>query len=214
MNYTELVTAVQDYSENSESTFVTHIPDFVKAAEKRIYNYVQLPVMRTTSAGALTLGSQYFTLPSDFLAPYSFATVASNVTTFLIQKDVEYIREAYPTSTSTGTPVHYAIFDHDSFIVGPTPSSALTTELQYFKYPTTIVTASTTWLGDNFEMVLLYGTLCEAARYMKQTLGEDGGMLAVFEKRFQEDLIQLKRLGDGLDRRDAYRSGQARVEVP
>ena len=214
MNYAALVSAVSSYTEN---TFPTVDMDlFITQAETRIYNAVQLPNLRKTATTALTASTPYFNAPSDFLSVYSFAVVnADGSYTFLLDKDVSFIREAYPTPTTTGTPKYYAIYGPQTtvtelkFILGPTPSAALATDLQYFAYPESIVTASNTWLSDNYDPVLLYGALVEAYTYMK---GEQD-MVLLYNTKFGEALLQLKRLGDGLERQDAYRSGQARIPV-
>jgi hypothetical protein len=189
---------------------------FITQAEKRIYNTVQLPNLRKTATTSLTASTPYFNAPNDFLSVYSFAIVNANGSyTFLLNKDVNFIREAYPTPATTGTPKYYAIYGPQAtvtelqFILGPTPSAALATDLQYFAYPESIVTAANTWLSDNYDPVLLYGTLVEAYTYMK---GEQD-MVVLYNTKFGEALVQLKRLGDGLERQDAYRSGQVRIPV-
>jgi len=214
MNYAALVSAVSSYTENTFPT--TDMNVFITQAETRIYNAVQLPNLRKTATTALTASTPYFNAPNDFLSVYSFAVVnADGSYTFLLDKDVSFIREAYPKPTTTGTPKYYAIYGPQTtvtelkFILGPTPSAALATDLQYFYYPESIVTASTTWLGDNYDPALLYGTLVEAYTYMK---GEQD-MVLLYNTKFGEALVQLKRLGDGLERSDAYRSGQARIPV-
>jgi hypothetical protein len=214
MNYAALVAAVSSYTENTFPTVDMNL--FITQAETRIYNAVQLPNLRKTATTALTASTPYFNAPNDFLSVYSFAIVNANGSyTFLLNKDVNFIREAYPTPATTGTPKYYAIYGPQTtvtelqFILGPTPSAALATDLQYFAYPESIVTASNTWLSDNYDPVLLYGTLVEAYTYMK---GEQDVIL-LYNTKFGEALTQLKRLGDGLERSDAYRSGQARVPV-
>jgi hypothetical protein len=211
MNYATLVQLIQDYCENSESSFVSNIPTFVQLAEERIYNSVQIPALRKSQTGNMTSGNKYLTLPADWVATFSVAVIDTVTTaqTFLINKDVNFIRESYPNPTVTGKPVHYAQFDVNTFIVGPTPSANYGVELHYYHYPESIVTVSNTWLGDTFETVLLYGALREAYLYMK---GEQD-MVAHYEQKYGESLELLKRLGDGLERRDAYRSGQARISV-
>ena len=212
MNYATLVSTIENYCENTESLFVSSIPTFVQLAEERIYNSVQLPAIRKNQTGAMTGGDKYLTLPTDWLATFSLAVIDPTTTaqTFLLNKDVNYIREAYPTPSSTGTPAHYAQFSDTSLIVGPTPDANYGVELHYYYYPESIVTAGTSWLGDNFETVLLYGSLREAQVFMK---GE-ADIIANYEAKYQESLALLKVLGDGKDRRDAFRSGQARVAVP
>jgi hypothetical protein len=202
---------IQTYTNNYEGTFVSDIPTFVQAAEERVYNSVQLPALRKNQMGTSTGGVKYLALPSDWLATYSLALADPNtgVQSFLINKDVNFIREAYPDGTAQGTPVYYAQFDFQTLIMGPTPDNSYPAEIHYYYYPTSIVTATTTWLGNNFGEVLLYGSIREAYVYMK---GEKD-VLDMYEAKYQEGLALLKRLGDGLDRRDAYRSGQARVPV-
>ena len=210
LNYTQLVAEVQSYTENQFST--DDINTFIKQAEERIYNTVQLPDLRKNYVGTTTIGNKYLTPPSDWLATYSLAVVnTSNEYTYLLNKDVNFIRESFPDTDAAfyGQPQYYAIFDDNSFILGPTPDANYTVELHYFYYPTSIVTASTTWLGNNFSSALLYGTLLEAAAYMK----EDADVLQNYTQRYTEALSMLKQLGDGKNRRDAYRSGQARYDV-
>ena len=192
----------------------------MKQAEKRIYNSVQFPSLRKNVVGTMSSGNRYLSTPDDFLAPYSLAVVdGTGAYTFLLNKDVNFIREAYPTPTSTGLPKFYALFGPTvntgvvstelSFLLGPTPDSSYAVELHYFYYPESIVTAGTTWLGDNFDPVLLYGSLVEAYIYMK---GEEDIMKA-YEGKYKEALSLAKRLGDGMERQDAYRSGQFRQTV-
>jgi hypothetical protein len=217
MNYTELSQAIQDYTENTEDSFVANIPVFVEQAEQRIYNSVQFPSLRMNVTGNCTQGNKYLACPTDFLAAYSLAVVdGTGAYTYLLNKDVNFIRASYPTPTDQGLPVYYSLFGPRSsepneltFLLGPTPDANYTMELHYFFYPETIVTAGTSWLGDNLDSVLLYGSLVEAYTYMK---GE-ADMVAQYEKKYQEALAIAKRLGDGMERRDAYRSGQARVPV-
>lgn len=211
MNYTTLSQTIQQYTENTESSFVANIPTFVQLAEERIYNSVQLPAIRRNVTGNLTSGVKYLQLPTDWLATFSLAVIdpVTNAQEFLLNKDVNYIRQAYPDPNDEGSPQHYAQFDENTLILGPTPDANYGMELHYYYYPASIVTAGTSWLGDNFETVLLYGALREAYIYMK---GE-ADMLANYEAKYQESLMLLKVLGDGKDRRDAYRSGQVRVPV-
>lgn len=218
MNYTELSAALVAYTENTSTEFANEIPTFVKQAEIRIYNTVQFPSLRKNVTGTTTATNKYLQCPSDFLAVYSMAVV--NPTTseyeYLLNKDVNFIRQAYPVPTSSGIPKYYALFGPRSddakelsFILGPTPASAYTVELHYFFYPESIVTANATWLGDNFDAVLLYGALVEAATYMKQ----EQDLVALYNTKYQEALALAKRLGDGMERQDAYRSGQFRQAV-
>ena len=215
MNYAALSAAIQDYTQNYETEFVANIPVFVKQAEQRIYNTVQFPSLRKNVTGNLTPNNKYLSCPIDFLSVYSMAVVdITGAYEYLLNKDVNFIRQAYPTPTDTGTPKYYALFGPTfsastelSFILGPTPNLNYQVELHYFFYPESIVTSNTTWLGDNFDTVLLYGSLVEAYTFMK---GE-ADMMALYDGKYKEALMLAKRLGDGLERSDAYRSGQARV---
>jgi hypothetical protein len=210
VNYAALVTLIQQYCESTETTFVANIPTFVQLAEQRIYNSVQIPAIRRYQTSTLTINSKYMTLPSDWLATFSLAVIAVDGSQeFLLDKDVNFIRQSYPSPTDTGKPQYYAVYDSSTFLLGPTPDAAYSVELNYFYYPTSIVTASTTWLGDNFDSVLLYGSLREAYTYLK---GEND-LMQYYEQKYQEALGLLKQLGDGKDRRDSYRSGQVRVPV-
>ena len=211
MNYSQLVDLVKQYTQNEETSFVANIPVFVQLAEERIYNAVFIPAIRKNQIGTLTPSNKYLTLPADWLANFSLAVIApvTNAQTFLLDKDVNFIRECYPDPDDIGIPKYYAIFDKNTFILGPTPDSNYQVELHYYYYPQSIVTASTSWLGDNFETVLLYGTLREAYIYMK---GEQD-MMQYYEQKYQESLGLLKLLGEGKDRRDAYRSGLNRIPV-
>jgi len=190
---------------------VANIPTFVELAEERIYNSVQIPAIRKNVTGTMTQNFQYFQLPVDWLSTFSLAVIdpTTGEYEYLLNKDVNYIRQAYPPPNSYGKPKYYAIWDDTSMIIGPTPNLAYTAELHYYYYPTSIVSANTSWLGDNFETVLLYGSLREAYIYLK---GEQD-MMQYYDQKYMEAVAQLKRLGDGLDRQDAYRSGQVRVPV-
>lgn len=208
MNYTELKTNIEDICENSFTE--DQLAMFTQQAEQKIYNTVQIPALRKNVTGTLTASNKYLSTPSDFLWSYSLAVVdGDGVYHFLLNKDVNFMREAYPNPTDTGLPKHYAYFDDDTFIVGPTPDSGYTSELHYGYYPQSIVTAGTTWLGDEFDSALLNGALLEAIRFMK---GEPD-MVAVYEKMYLQAITLLKSLGDGKLREDAYRSGQFRVPV-
>ena len=211
MNYATLTTLVQQYCESTETSFVANIPTFVQLAEERIYNSVQIPAIRRNQIGTLSLGNKYLTLPSDWLATFSLAVITpvTGVQEFLLDKDVNFIRQSYPNPNDTGTPKYYAIFDDNTLILGPTPDNAYQVEMHYYYYPQSIVTAGTSWLGDNYENVLLYGSIREAYTYLK---GEQD-LMNYYEQKYQEALQQLARLGDGLNRRDAYRSGQVRLPV-
>jgi len=210
MTYTELKAAINSYSENSFDT--TDIDTFIQQAEQRIFNTVQLPDLRRNQVGNTTSGNKYLTTPSDWLSTYSLAVVDSNNEyTYLINKDVNFIRESFPDTDSAfyGKPEYYAIFDDNTFILDPTPDQNYTVELHYFYYPTSIVTAGTSWLGDNFDTALFYGSLLEAATYLKA----EPDTITNYNQRYMDAISMLKQLGDGKDRRDAYRSGQARYEV-
>jgi len=304
MNYVQLYQAIQDYSENTESLFVSNISTFVQEAEERIYNSVQIPSLRKNVTGTVTASNKYLSCPNDYLSTYSMAVIdgTTGAYSYLLNKDVNFIREAYPTPTSTGLPKYYALFGSQysnanelSFIVGPTPDSSYSVELHYFYYPVSIVqsaisgfnaptggssystgvypnvtltggqgsgatatitvasgvvssvvlnnpgnfyavgdsltaasssiggtgsgfavtvasvnnTAGTSWLGDNYDPVLFYGAMREAMLFMK---GEQD-LIKYYEEKYQEALMQLNRLGTGLERGDAYRDGQAKIKV-
>jgi len=211
MNYATLVQKIQEYCESSEQSFVANIPTFVQLAEERIYNSVQIPAIRKNQIGTLTINNKYLTLPGDWLSTFSLTVIdpVTNAQEFLLDKDVNFIRQSYPDPDDTGKPKYYAIFDDNTLILGPTPDLNYQVEMHYYYYPQSIVTASNTWLGDNFETVLLYGSLREAYTYLK---GE-ADMMQYYEQKYQESLQLLTRLGDGLNRRDSYRSGQVRVPV-
>ncbi len=223
MNYAQLFETIKGFTENdfpstqfsdpagATGTFTSkeQIDTFIQQAEQRIFNSVQFPNFRKNQTGTLTANNKYLEAPPDFLASYSLAVITDGSFEYLLNKDVNYIRAAYPSPTDTGIPRYYAQFDDNTFILGPTPDAAYTVEMHYFHYPESIVTASTTWLGDNFDSALLYGSLVEAYTYMK---GE-ADIVAAYNKRYEEAMILAKRLGDGMERRDAYRSGQVRMTV-
>ena len=227
MNYTQLSNAIQAYTENTEANFIAEIPVFVQQAEQRIYNNVQFPSLRKNMTGVVSTTSKYLSAPDDYLATYSLAVVTDvtgvdlNTGTYeyLLNKDVNFIRQAYPTPDDTGVPRYYALFgptvsgstitNELTFILGPSPDQNYYVELHYYYYPASIVTAGTSWLGDNFDSVLLYGSLVEAYTYMK---GEQD-MRQLYNQKFMEALALAKRLGDGMERQDAYRSGQFRQKV-
>jgi len=237
MNYSELFIAVKGYLENdfpatvftdsagssssgaATLTSTEQVNTFITQAEQRIYNTIQFPSLRKNVTGTLTANNKYLSCPTDFLAVYSMAVVNTDGSySFLLNKDVNFIRESYPIPTDTGVPAYYALFGPVStneaeltFILGPTPDSTYTMELHYFYYPESITTTAsgTTWIGDNIDSVLLYGSLVEGYTFMK---GE-ADMIGLYEKKYQDALMLAKRLGDGMERRDAYRSGQARVPV-
>ena len=218
MNYTQLTAAIKGYAENSfpdtvgSFTSADQIATFVKMAEQRVYNMVQLPALRKNVTGNVTTGNKYLACPSDWLATYSLAVINNaNEYKYLLNKDVNFIREAYPDTDAAfyGEPEYYAQFDQNTFILGPTPDANYAVELHYFYYPTSIVTAGTSWLGDNFDSVLLYGALLEAASFMKS----DKDTIDFYKQRYDEAMGELKQLGDGKNRQDAYRSGQFRMPV-
>ena len=227
MNYSELSSAIQTYTENNFPTITladsstvsstTQINRFIQQAEQRIYNSVQFPSIRKNVTGSTSANNKYLACPADFLAPYSLAVIdATGSYEYLLNKDVNFIRQAYPQPTDTAIPKYYALFGPQSndvnelsFILGPTPDATYSVELHYYYYPQSITTAVNTWLGDNFDTVLLYGALVEAYTFMK---GEQD-LIALYDGKYKEALGLAKRLGDGMERQDAYRSGQYRQQV-
>jgi len=208
MNYTALTTNIQDICETTFTADVLAM--FTQQAEEKIYNTVQIPALRRNVTGTISGDNKYLTMPTDFLWSYSLAVVdSSGVYVYLINKDVNFMREAYPNPTDKGLPKHYAYFDDETFILGPTPDVTYNTELHYGYYPESIVTAETTWLGENFDSALLNGALIEAIRFMK---GE-ADVVAMYESLYAQSITLLKNLGDGKLREDAYRSGQVRTTV-
>lgn len=208
MNYTELKANIQDICETSFTD--VELALFTEQAEQGIYNTVQIPALRKNVTGTVTLNNVYLDVPSDFLWSYSLAVIDGDGNySYLINKDVNFIREAYPKVTSTGIPKHYAYFNEDAFIVGPTPDSSYSVELHYGYYPESIVTAGTTWLGEEFDSALLNGALVEAIRFMK---GEPD-LVALYQNLYAQAMALLRNLGAGKLRADAYRSGQFRVAV-
>jgi hypothetical protein len=209
MTYAELVAAIKDYANNTETNFVAAIPTFVKQAEQRIYRSVNLPVNRKNVAGTLTDGNQYLTMPTDFLFPLSLSITSSSNQIFLLNKDANFIRSTYPNASTKGTPKYYATFASDTFIIGPTPDANYVTELHYYYQPASIVDTSPSWLGTNADTALLYGSLLEAYTYMKG----DPDMMQLYEKRYQEAMALLKLQAEGRMTRDEYRDGTIR-QVP
>lgn len=237
MTYNELFTAVKNYLQNdfptntwtnvagtgtTTSDGTEQINTFIKQAEERIYNSVQIPALRKNVTGLTTSGNKYLSCPSDFLSVFSMAVIDGDGNyEYLLNKDVNFIRAAYPNPSSTGLPQYYALFgptvvtsvitDELSFILGPTPDAIYTIELHYNYYPESITVAADgrTWLGDNYSPVLLYGTMVEAYIFLK---GEQD-LMAVYEGKYKEAMAQLNRLGSGLERGDAYRDGQYRMKV-
>ena len=220
MTYVELVAEIQNYTQNYESTFVATIPTFVTQAEERIYNTVQIPALRRNVTGVTFGGNKYLSCPSDFLSSFSLAVIDGDGNyEYLLNKDVNFMRAAYPNPNDDGLPKYYALFGPTvvgetvtpelSFILAPTPDDAYDVELHYYYYPESITTAGNSWLGDNYSPVLLYGSLVEAYTYMK---GEQD-IMSFYQQKYQEALGQLNRLGTGLERGDAYRDGQAKIKV-
>lgn len=210
MTYTELVAAIKSYTENDYTT--TDVNTFIKNAEQRIFNTVQLPDLRKNVTGTMTSGNKYFSLPSDWLATFSIAVInTDNEYTYLLNKDVNFIREAFPDTDSGffGKPQYYGIFDDETMILGPTPNANYSSELHYYYYPQSIVTAGNTWLGDNFDTALFYAALLEAAAFMK----EEPDVVTQYTARYNEVMQLLQNLSDGKNRRDSYRSGQERISV-
>lgn len=233
MTYNELIAAIQSYTENTfPATYLadgstvpptTQLNTFIKQAEQRIYNSVQFPSLRKNVTGVTSTNNKYLSCPADFLAPYSLAVIDNTgAYEYLLNKDVNFIRQAYPRPTDTAMPKYYALFgpttsndptpvitDELTFILGPTPDAVYSVELHYYYYPESITVAADgrTWLGDNFDSVLLYGSLVEAYTFMK---GE-ADVIQLYNQKYMEALALAKRLGDGLERSDTYRSGQARV---
>lgn len=212
MNYTQLVAEIQDYTENQFTTTV--INTFITQAEQRIYNTVQLPALRKNVTGTCTSGNKYLAIPNGWLSTFSLAVInANNEYLYLLNKDVNFIRQSFPDTDSDfyGVPQYYAVFDNSAFILGPTPDANYNIELHYFYYPESITTIAggQTWLGDNFSSTLLYGSLLEAYTYMK---GEKD-VLDNYRNRYDEAMLLLKQLADGKDRQDSYRSGQVRYPV-
>jgi hypothetical protein len=215
MIYADLCTAIEDTCENTFTA--SQLALFTQQAEQAIYNSVQLPSLRKTANTPLTIGDMYLNAPTDFISPFSLAVIdATGAYSFVLNKDVNFIREAYPTPTVTGLPRFYAVYGPQSaapselrFIVGPTPDVAYVTELQYYFYPESLVTAGSTWLGDTFDSALLNRALLEASRFMKA----EADIVTLYQGMADKSLALLKNLGDGKLRQDAYRSGQTRMPV-
>lgn len=218
MNYAELVSAIKAYTENDFPdtvgsgglTSTDQLNTFIQQAEQRVFNSVQLLDLRKNVTGNCTASNKYVTVPSDWLATFSMAVVDNDGNyEYLLNKDVNFIRAAYPNPNDTGLPAYYAYFDENSFILGPTPDDNYEVELHYFYYPPSIVDAGTSWLGDNFDSVLLYGSLLEAYTFMK---GE-ADVIAEYQKRYDEALAMIKQLSEGKNRQDMYRTQQVRYPV-
>jgi hypothetical protein len=217
MVYTELVSTIKGYCENDfpdtagAFTSAEQIATFVQQCEERVYNAVQIPAIRRNQIGNFSSGDKYLTLPDDYLASFSMAVILPDGTQeFMIDKDVNFIRQSYPSPADVGVPRYYGQFLPYTYIIGPTPDASYNVELHYYYYPESIVDAGSSWLGDNFESVLLYGSLLEAAAFMKS----DPDVVTSYQNRYNEALALLKDLGDGKDRRSAYRDGQLRLPIP
>jgi len=225
MNYAELLETIKGYCENDfpDTSFTNNAGElvsltsteqvnrFIKQSEQKIYNSVQILALKKNVVGALALNNKYLAVPTDWLADFSIAVIdpTTGAYNYLLSKDVNYIREAFPNPTSTGTPTHYALFNQTSYIVGPTPDQNYEAELHYFYYPESIITAGNSWLGDNYDSALLYGSLIEAHIFMK---GE-ADTFQSYSQRYNESIIGLKQLSEGKNRQDAYRTEQARYQV-
>ena len=218
MIYSDLLATVQNYVESTETTLVAMIPTMVQNVERAIYQRVHLPALRKNVSGTMTANGKYLTTPTDFLAPYALSITIPAVVgppavnayqQFLLNKDVEFMREAFPDPTQPGPPTHYGLFDATTFILGPTPDQSYQTELHYFYYPQSIVTAGTTWLGDNFPNALLYGTVIEAYVYLKGA----PDMLKNYQDLYGAAIDQLKQLGDGQKRQDTYKIKPEKIKV-
>ena len=209
--FTTLKTAIQDYTQNTESTFVSQLSRFIINAEERILKECQLDVFRRNSSGTLTADLKFLSKPSDFLAPYSLSIINSSKNEFLLYKHVTFLQDYTPNPATTGVPLYYGDWDDSTFLIAPTPSSSFSAELHYFFRPESITSASsgTTWLGDKAELALLYGALVEAYTFMK---GEQE-LLTLYNGRFQESLQWLKNLGEGKQTRDEYRYDRLRRDV-
>ena len=205
--YAQLKTAIQDFTENTETTFVNNLPIFIRTAEERILKSVQLDLFRKNVTGNMTSGNKYLAQPSDFLAPFSLSYLSSSAHEFLEFKDVSFVQTYTPNPATTGLPKYYAVFDNTNFILAPTPNADLTVEVHYFYRPASITAGAesgTTWLSENAELTLLYGSLLEAYVFMK---GEQD-VMAMYDKRYQESLMGLKMLGESKETTQEYRVGK------
>ena len=207
MTYDELYQSIIDFTESNDSTFVDNIPTFVQDTEARIYNSVLIPVLRRNVTGNMSANNKYLTCPSDFLSPYELAVVNTDGSySYLLQKEVSFVRQTYPDPSYTGVPQYYAQFDENTFILAPMPNASYVAELHYYYYPESIVTLGTSWVGENFPMCLLYGSLVEANIFLK---GE-ADVQQNYEKLFQDNMGLLKNYADGRTRNDNYRSTEPR----
>lgn len=211
LNYSQLVSALEDYLQYNDQVFVDNIPVIVQQAEDRIYQSIQAPVERKNSIGALTAGNQYLGAPADMLSVASFAVISGSTYTFMLPREVSFIREAYPSTalSGQGLPKCYALFDQTTFIFGPTPDVSYSLELNYHAKPESIVTAGTSWIGDNFESILFSGCLLEAYIFLKG----DSDLIQLYDNRYKEALTTFQLLGEGLDERDSFRNGTKRTQV-
>lgn len=210
ITYAQLLQLVQDELANTETSFVSNIPTFVRQAEQEIYRSVYIPALRKNSTASTTASDEYLSKPTDYIATSSFYVVnGSGDTVFLLPKDVNFIRAAYPSATTEGVPRFYASFSDDTFILGPTPDASYTVQLHYFYDPESIVTASTTWLGNNAQNALIFGTLIKAYTYMKGNPEK----MAMYESQYRSALQNLGRIGDFREKRDSYRNNEPRIEV-
>ena len=209
--FTTLKTAIQDYTENAEATFVTQLPRFILNAEERILKECQLDVFRRNQTGTMTAANKFLTKPSDFLAPFSLSVVNSSANEFLLYKQITFLQDYTPNPATTGVPKYYGAWDEASFLLAPTPSSGFTAELHYYYRPTSITTSGdgTSWLGTNAELALLYASLVEANTFMK---GE-ADIMKQYTDRYVEAIQFLKNLGEGRQTRDEYRYDRVRREV-
>lgn len=201
MNYAELRQSIIDFTESTDTTFEDNIDTFIQNTEDRVYNSVLIPALRKNVTGNSTANNKYLSCPSDFLSPYELAVVVDGSYEYLLQKDVSYVRQSYSDPSVTGVPKYYAQFDQNTFILGPTPGVSYSVELHYYYYPESIVTAGTTWLGDNFPMCLLYGALGEANVFLKGEPDLQQG----YDKLFMENMMLLKSYADGRVNNDNYR---------
>ena len=209
--FAELKTAIQDYTDNTETTFVNHLSDFIKGAEDRIFKNVDLELFRKNVTSALTSSDKFLTIPTDYLASFSLQITTSGSEDILLQKDVNFLQEAFPPSASEGVPRFYAVFDVNNFILAPTPNSNYAVELHYYYKPASLTAGAdggTTWLSTNAPFALLYGSLVEAYTYMKG----DADMMQQYEKRFTDQLMRLKDLGEARENEDAYKAGLPRAQ--
>ncbi len=209
MTYDELKTAIQDYTENDETSFVNNLPLFIRLAEERILKSVQLNLFQKNQSGSMTTGNKYLAAPSDFLAPFSLSIAVSGPQEFLLFKDLDFVQTYTPDATTTGQPKYYAQFDVDNFILGPTPDANYTVDIHYLYRPASLTVGAgsgTTWLSDNAEITLLYASLVEAYTYMKG----DPNLMQMYNQRFAEGISRLKNLGESQEVIDEYRYGQIR----